>query len=118
MVSWGATTFKMASEEDILTKEMSIQLFSRWKVDQLKTFLKKKREVVLSGRKAELAEKAYYAWKLKLEVAKTTREEEDHVSTRRRRETLTSTAHLQQVCEVFLFPVFLFPTALKRMGRG
>ena len=38
----------------------------------------------MSGRKAELAEKAYYTWKLKLEVAKTTREEEDDVSTRRR----------------------------------
>ena len=62
---------------------MSIQLFSKWKVDPLKTFLKK-RGVVLSGRKAELPEKAYYTWKLKLEVAKTTREEEDDVSTRRR----------------------------------
>ena len=41
----------------------------------------------MSERKAELAEKAYYTWKLKLEVAKTTREEEDDVSTRR--ETLT-----------------------------
>ena len=38
----------------------------------------------MSGRKAELAEKAYYAWKLKLEVAKTTLEEEDDVSTRER----------------------------------
>ena len=40
------------------------------------------------GRKYELAEKAYFAWKLKLEVAKTTRErgpreQEDNVSTRR-----------------------------------
>ena len=59
----------MASEEGNLTNEMSIELFSRWKVDQLKTFLKK-RGVVLSGRKYELAEKAYFAWKLKLEVAK------------------------------------------------
>ena len=49
-------------------KEMSIQLFSKWKVDHLKTFLKK-RGVVLSGRKVELAEKAYYTWRLKLEVA-------------------------------------------------
>ena len=56
---------------------------TRWKVDQLKTFLKK-RGVVLSGRKYELAEKAYFACKLNLEVAKTTREEEDDVSTRRR----------------------------------
>ena len=31
-----------------------------------------------------IAEKAYFAWKLNLEVAKTTREEEDDVSTRRR----------------------------------
>ena len=38
----------------------------------------------MSGRKAELAEKVCYAWKLKLEDAKTTREEEDDVSTRRR----------------------------------
>ena len=83
MVSRGAKIFKMASEEGKLTNEMSIELFSRWKVDQLKTFLKK-RGVVLSGRKYELAEKAYFAWKLKLEVAKTTREEEDDVSTRRR----------------------------------
>ena len=72
----------MASEEGNLTDEMSIELFSRWKMDQLKTFLKKR--VVLSGRKYELTEKAYFAWKLKLEVAKTTREEEDDVSTRRR----------------------------------
>ena len=40
-------------------------------------FFGKKRGVVLSGRKAELAEKAYYAWKLKLEVAKTAQEEEE-----------------------------------------
>ena len=74
MVSQGAKIFKMASEEGNLTNEMSIELFSRWKVDQLKTFLKK-RVVVLSGRKYELAEKAYFAWKLKLEVAKTTRDD-------------------------------------------
>ena len=42
------------------------------------------RGVILSGSKAELAEKAYYAWKLKLEVAKTTQDEEDDISTRRR----------------------------------
>ena len=78
MVSQGAKIFKMASEEGNLTNEMSIELFSRWKVDQLKTFLKK-RVVVLSGRKYELAEKAYFAWKLKLEVAKTTR---DHTGLR------------------------------------
>ena len=83
MVSRGAKIFKMASEEGNLTDEMSIELFSRWKVDQLKTFLKKG-GVVLSGRKHELPEKAYFAWKLKLEVAKTTREEEDDVSTRRK----------------------------------
>ena len=83
MVSRGAKIFKMASEEGNLTDEMSIELFSRWKVDQLKTFLKK-RGVVLSGRKYELAEKANFTWKLKLEVAKITREEEDEVSTRRR----------------------------------
>ena len=82
MVSRGAKIFKMASEEGNLSHEMSMELFSRWKVDQLKTFLKKR--VVLSGRKYELAEKAYFAWKLNLEVAKTTREEEDDVSTRRR----------------------------------
>ena len=41
MVSQGAKIFKMASEEGNLTNEMSIELFSRWKVDQLKTFLKK-----------------------------------------------------------------------------
>ena len=66
-----------------MSSEMSIQLFLRWKVDQLKTFLKK-RVIVLSGRKAELAEKAYYAWKLKLEVAKTAQEEEgeDDISSR------------------------------------
>ena len=57
MVSQGAKIFKMASEEGNLTNEMSIELFSRWKVDQLKTFLKK-RGVVLSGRKYEFAEKA------------------------------------------------------------
>ena len=83
MVSRGANIFKMASEEGNLADEMSIELFSRWKVDQLKTFLTK-RGVVLSGRKYELAEKAYFAWKLRLEVSKTTREEEDDVSTRRR----------------------------------
>ena len=47
---------------------MSVQLFSKWRVDQLKTFLKKG-GVVLSGRKVELAEKAYYTWRLKLDVA-------------------------------------------------
>jgi len=67
MVSRGAKVFKMACEEGNLTNKISIELFSRWKVDQLKTFLKK-RGVVLSGRKYE----AYFAWKLKLEVAKTT----------------------------------------------
>ena len=60
---------------------MLIQLFSKWKVDQLKTFLNK-RGVVLSGGKVELAEKAYYTWKL--EVAKTTLEEEDDASMRQR----------------------------------
>ena len=73
----------MESEYDALTSEMSIELFSKWKVDQLKGFLKR-RGVILSGRKAKLAEKAYYAWKLKLEVAKTTRDEEDDISTTRR----------------------------------
>ena len=43
MVSQEAKIFKMASEEGNLTNEMSIELFSRSKVDQLKTFLKKKR---------------------------------------------------------------------------
>ena len=38
---------------------------------------------MISGRKAELAEKAYYAWKLRLEVAKNAKEEEEDVSTRR-----------------------------------
>ena len=86
MVSRGAKIFKMTSEEGNLTNEMSIELFSRCKVDQLKTFSKKKKRIVLSGRKYELAEKAYFAWKLKLEAAKTTREEElDDVSTRRRK---------------------------------
>ena len=73
----------MAPEEDILTNKMPIQLFSKWKVDQLKT-LSAKRGVVLLGRKVELPKKVYYAWKLKLEIAKTTREEEDDASTRRR----------------------------------
>ena len=73
----------MSSDESVVLSEMSIQLFLRWKVDQLKTFLKK-RGVVLSGRKTELAEKAYYAWKLKLEVAKTAQEEEDDISSRRK----------------------------------
>ena len=73
----------MASEYDTLTSERSIELFSKWKVDQFKGFLKR-RGVILSERKAKLAEKAYYAWKLKLEVAKTTQNEEDDISTRRR----------------------------------
>ena len=82
---------------------MLLELFSKWKVDQLKTFLKKKRGVALSGRKAELAEKAYYMWKLKLEVAKTTREEEDHVSMRRREKlTIESRRDLNQVNDAFL----------------
>ena len=59
---------------------MSIELFSKWNVDQLKGFLKRG-GFILSGRKAELAEKAYYAWKLKLEVAKTTQDQEDDIST-------------------------------------
>ena len=50
MVSRGAKIFKMASEGDKLTNEMSIELFSGWKVDQLKTFLKK-RGVLLPGTK-------------------------------------------------------------------
>ena len=50
MVSQGAKIFKMASEGGKLTNEMSIELFSGWKVDQLKTFLKK-RGVVLPRRK-------------------------------------------------------------------
>ena len=62
-------------------------------MDQLKTFLKKS-GVVLSERKAELAERAYYTWKLKLEVAKTTREEEDNVSTRREKLTIESIVSL------------------------
>ena len=78
----------MESEYDTLTSEMSKELFSKWKVDQLKGLLKR-RGVILSGRKAELAEKAYYAWKLKLEVAKTTQDKEDDISTRRRPEKLT-----------------------------
>ena len=61
MVSRGAKIFNMASEEGNLTDEMSIELFSRWEGDQLKTFLKK-RGVVLSGRKYELVEKAYFVW--------------------------------------------------------
>ena len=36
MVSRGAKIFKMASEGGKLTNEMSIELFSGWKVDQLK----------------------------------------------------------------------------------
>ena len=81
--SGGKYCFKMSSDESVVSSEMSIQLFLRWKVDQLKTFLKKK-GAVLYGRKAELAEKAYYAWKLKLEVAKTAQEEEgdDDISSR------------------------------------
>ena len=47
MVSRGAKIFKMASEEGNLTDKMSIELFSRWKVDQLKTFLKKKRSCLI-----------------------------------------------------------------------
>ena len=50
MVSRGAKISKMASEEGNLTDKMSIELFSRWKVDQLKTFLKKKR-ICLIGEK-------------------------------------------------------------------
>ena len=80
MVSWGANTFKVAYECDTLTSEMSIELFSKWKVDPLKGFLKRG-GIILSGRKAELAEKAYYAWKLKLEVTKTTQDQEDDIST-------------------------------------
>ena len=65
---------------DTLTSEMSIELFSKWNVDQLKGFLKRG-GFILSGRKAELAEKAYCAWKLKLEVAKTTQDQENDIST-------------------------------------
>ena len=50
MVSRGAKIFKMASKGGKLTNEMSIELFSGWKVDQLQTFLKK-RGVLLPGRK-------------------------------------------------------------------
>ena len=68
----------MACEEVTLTSEMLIQLFFRWKVYQLKGFLKR-RGVVLSERKPEQAEKAYFVWELKLEFAKTTRDEEDNI---------------------------------------
>ena len=74
--SGGKYCFKMSSDESVVSSEMLIRLFLRWKVHQLK-FFGKKRRVVLSGRKAELAEKAYYAWKLKLVVAKTAQEEEE-----------------------------------------
>ena len=47
MVSRGAKIFKMASEEGNLTDEMSIELFCRWKVDQLKTFFEKKRSCLI-----------------------------------------------------------------------
>ena len=47
MVSQGAKILKMASEEGNLTDEMSIELFSWWKVDQLKSFLKKKRSCLI-----------------------------------------------------------------------
>ena len=70
----------MSPDESVVSSEMSIQLFLRWKVDQLKTW--KKRGVALSERKAELTEKAYYAWKLKLEVAKTAQEEDDDISSK------------------------------------
>ena len=56
------------------------------------------------GRKAELAEKAYYAWKLKLEVSKTTQEEEGDVSARRREKLTIESGQ----------SIFLFPTALKK----
>lgn len=38
----------------------------------------------MSGRKPHLAEKEYYAWKLKLGVAKTMQDEEDDISTRQK----------------------------------
>ena len=62
----------------------------------------------MSGRKAELAEEVYYTWKLKLEVAKTAREEDNDVSTRRR-EKLT-------IESIVSLP---FPSSLlRRIGRG
>lgn len=56
---------------------------SMWKVNHLKGFLKR-RVLILSGRKPHLAEKKYYAWKLKLAVAKTMQDEEEDISTRQK----------------------------------
>ena len=40
----GKYCFKMSSAESVVSSWMSLQLFLRWKVDQLKTFLKKREE--------------------------------------------------------------------------
>ena len=79
--------------------------FLKWKLDELKNCLKD-RGVVISGRKAELAEKAYYAWKLGLEVAKTAKEEEEVEEgvAARRREKLTIESNI----------TLPFPSDLKR----
>ncbi|XP_020893499.1 uncharacterized protein LOC110232620 [Exaiptasia diaphana] len=59
--------FKMAAKSECSDK--SLNDFMKWKVDDLKAFLKE-RGVVINGRKAELAEKVYFASKLKLEALK------------------------------------------------
>ena len=49
---------------------------------------------MFSGRKAELAEMAYYLWKLGLEGAKTAKEEEDVATRRREKLTIESALSL------------------------
>ena len=49
---------------------MVVDVFSKWKVDELKKFLRD-RGAVISGRKAELVEKAGLLWRsLKLQKKK------------------------------------------------
>ena len=49
---------------------MAVDAFSKWKVNELKKFLRD-RGAVISGRKAELVEKASILWKsLKLQKKK------------------------------------------------
>lgn len=62
--------------------DKSLSDFMKWKLDELKAFLKE-RGVVLTGRKAELAEKVYFASKLNLEVLK--KKEEVEIDNKARR---------------------------------
>ena len=63
---------------DYLKDNMTEVDFLTWKVSSLKKFLRE-RGIILSGKKADFAQKAYFAFKLNLEVQKNKENEENDV---------------------------------------